>query len=86
MLAAVLGGLAFQVPVGRLSDRFDRRIVPAALGVGLAGASSRLDPPTAHTSSYPAGRGPARRGCLDFSTLFAWPTRSTACRPIGSSP
>lgn len=35
MLAAVLGGLAFQVPVGRLSDRFDRRIVVAALGAGL---------------------------------------------------
>src|SRR5262249_47345694 len=25
MLFAVLGGLAFQVPIGRLSDRFDRR-------------------------------------------------------------
>jgi MFS family permease len=36
MLVAVLGGLAFQVPVGRLSDRFDRRIVLAALGVGFA--------------------------------------------------
>ena len=31
MLAAVLGGLAFQIPVGRLSDRFDRRIVLAVL-------------------------------------------------------
>jgi MFS family permease len=36
MLVAVLGGLAFQVPVGRLSDRFDRRIVLAALGLGFA--------------------------------------------------
>jgi MFS family permease len=36
MLAAVLGGLAFQVPVGRLSDRFDRRIVLAALSLGVA--------------------------------------------------
>lgn len=36
MLAAVLGGFVFQVPVGRLSDRFDRRIVLAALGLGLA--------------------------------------------------
>jgi MFS family permease len=35
MLAAVLGGLAFQVPVGRLSDRFDRRTVIAALAVCL---------------------------------------------------
>lgn len=37
MFAAVLGGLLFQVPVGRLSDRIDRRAVIAALGVGLAG-------------------------------------------------
>jgi hypothetical protein len=29
MLVAVLGGLAFQVPVGWLSDRFDRRLVLA---------------------------------------------------------
>jgi MFS family permease len=36
MLAAVLGGLAFQVPVGRLSDRLDRRTVLAALSAGLA--------------------------------------------------
>src|SRR5215471_15047016 len=36
MLVAVLGGLAFQVPIGRLSDRFDRRIVLAALGLGFA--------------------------------------------------
>jgi MFS family permease len=42
MLAAVLGGLAFQVPVGRLSDRFDRRVVLAALGVGFAGAAIAL--------------------------------------------
>lgn len=36
MLAAVLGGLAFQIPVGWLSDRFDRRIVLAVLGVSFA--------------------------------------------------
>jgi MFS family permease len=36
MLATVLGGLAFQIPIGRLSDRFDRRIVMAALGAGFA--------------------------------------------------
>ena len=29
MLAAVLGGFAFQIPVGRLSDRVDRRMVVA---------------------------------------------------------
>jgi MFS family permease len=42
MLAAVLGGLAFQVPIGRLSDRFDRRIVLAALGVGIVGTAAAL--------------------------------------------
>jgi len=42
MLVAVLGGLAFQVPVGRLSDRFDRRIVLAALGLGFAGSAGAL--------------------------------------------
>jgi MFS family permease len=42
MLAAVLGGLAFQVPVGRLSDRFDRRLVLSVLGAGLVGAAVAL--------------------------------------------
>ncbi|HEX7200620.1 MAG TPA: MFS transporter, partial [Dongiaceae bacterium] len=42
MLVAVLGGLAFQIPVGRLSDRFDRRIVLAALSIGFAGAAVAL--------------------------------------------
>jgi MFS family permease len=36
MLMAVLGGLAFQIPVGRLSDRFDRRMVLALLSLGFA--------------------------------------------------
>lgn len=36
MLVAVLGGLAFQVPVGRLSDRNDRRLVLAGLAAGFA--------------------------------------------------
>ena len=39
MLAAVLGGFAFQIPVGRLSDRVDRRMVVAALGLGFAGTA-----------------------------------------------
>jgi MFS family permease len=42
MLVAVLGGLAFQIPVGRLSDRFDRRIVLAVLGLGFAGSAVGL--------------------------------------------
>jgi MFS family permease len=36
MLVAVLGGLTFQVPVGWLSDRFDRRLVLAVLALGFA--------------------------------------------------
>jgi len=46
MLMAVLGGLAFQVPVGRLSDRFDRRAVLATLCVGcwVCFHRDRLDP------------------------------------------
>ncbi|HRO59490.1 MAG TPA: MFS transporter [Burkholderiaceae bacterium] len=42
MLTAVLGGLAFQVPVGRLSDRFDRRTMLVILGAGLFVASFAL--------------------------------------------
>lgn len=42
MLAAVLGGLAFQIPVGHLSDRLDRRMVLAGLCVGLASAALAL--------------------------------------------
>lgn len=39
MLTTVLGGLAFQIPVGRISDHFDRRIVLAVLGFGFAAAA-----------------------------------------------
>ena len=42
MLAAVFGGLAFQIPVGRLSDRLDRRIVLTGLCLGLVGTSIAL--------------------------------------------
>ena len=42
MLTAVLGGLAFQIPVGRLSDRLDRRMVLAGLCMGLVGAAIAL--------------------------------------------
>ena len=42
MLTAVLGGLAFQIPVGRLSDRLDRRMVLAGLCIGLVGAAIAL--------------------------------------------
>lgn len=36
MLLAVLGGFAFQIPVGRLSDKFDRRAILALLSAGFA--------------------------------------------------
>jgi len=42
MLVAVLGGLALQVPVGRLSDRGDRRIVLAGLALGYSAAAILL--------------------------------------------
>ena len=42
MLASVFGGLAFQIPVGRLSDRFDRLVVLIGLCLGLGGASVAL--------------------------------------------
>ncbi|MET0429202.1 MAG: MFS transporter [Microvirga sp.] len=39
MVSVVLGGLAFQVPVGRLSDRFDRRLVLLAVALGFAASA-----------------------------------------------
>ena len=55
MLVAVLGGLAFQVPVGRFSDRFDRLIVLAVLGIGFAGTAVAL----LHLPHHPAEVLPA---------------------------
>jgi MFS family permease len=42
MLVAVLGGFAFQIPVGRLSDRFDRRVVLASIAAGTAASAGVL--------------------------------------------
>ncbi|PZU92887.1 MAG: MFS transporter [Chelatococcus sp.] len=42
MLMVVLGGLALQVPVGKLSDRSDRRIVLAGLALGFAASAVLL--------------------------------------------
>jgi MFS family permease len=42
MLAAVLGGLVFQIPIGSLSDRFDRRLVLVGLALGFACTSVAL--------------------------------------------
>lgn len=36
LATAIFGGLAFQIPVGMLSDRFDRRIVAGGIAAGLA--------------------------------------------------
>ena len=42
MLAFVLGGLAFQIPVGQLSDRLDRCMVLTGFSLGLLGTSIAL--------------------------------------------
>ena len=42
MSVTVLGGLAFQVPIGQLSDRFDRRLVLAALCVGFTASAAAM--------------------------------------------
>lgn len=42
MLTAVLGGFAFQIPVGLLSDRIDRRLLAGALAAGVAGTALAL--------------------------------------------
>jgi MFS family permease len=51
MLVAVLGGLAFQIPVGRLSDRFDRLIVLGVLSVSLSGVAVAL-PRLPHSPTF----------------------------------
>ncbi|WP_196160302.1 MFS transporter [Reinekea sp. G2M2-21] len=40
MSAAVLGGAIFQIPLGRLSDRYDRRII--LIGIAVAGVAGSL--------------------------------------------
>ena len=83
MLVAVLGGFAFQIPVGRLSDRFDRRIVLAFLSLGFA----------ALPLLWCSCRAPCRRSCrpqscsadsCQHSIPSASRTPTIACRPIGS--
>jgi MFS family permease len=67
MLVAVLGGLVLQIPVGRLSDRFDRRLVLAgvSLGVACAAVSVVLLPRTLVAVLPPAA---VLGGCM--STLY----------------
>ena len=55
MLFAVLGGLAFQVPIGRLSDQFDRRTVLSMLSIGFgATAIAVVNLPHSRTVIFPA--------------------------------
>jgi MFS family permease len=55
MLFAVLGGLAFQVPIGRLSDQFDRRTVLSMLSIGFAAtAIAVVNLPHSRTVILPA--------------------------------
>jgi MFS family permease len=85
MLAAVLGGLVFQVPIGRVSDKLDRRLVIALVGSGFAFAAlvvvwlPRNLPP-----SFPRPRSSAAscRRC----TRSAWRMRMTACLRIAWFP
>jgi MFS family permease len=67
MLVAVLGGFAFQIPVGRLSDQFDRRIVLAFLSLGFAAtAFVMVFLPRANSTMLPAAL--LLGGCM--STLY----------------
>ncbi len=52
MTAAILGGAAFQFPLGRVSDRIDRRIVILVLTVLGAGASAAMSSFTATGSDW----------------------------------
>ena len=42
MATAIFGGLTFQIPVGRLSDRYDRRLVAGAVALGLSAIALTL--------------------------------------------
>ena len=50
MALAITGGLLMQIPVGRLSDRFDRRLVAGAMAFAFAGLALALVP--AHTTRW----------------------------------
>lgn len=67
MLVAVLGGLAFQIPVGRLSDRSDRRIVLSGVSLSVTGAAVALVL-LPHTLAFVVPLAAALGGCM--STLY----------------
>ena len=64
MAAVILGGVAFQVPIGRLSDRMDRRWVIAAVALltamvaSAAGVARRMLPPWTLFPGLLPGRRP----------------------------
>lgn len=69
LTAAMIGGMAFQVPFGRLSDRIDRRYVMAlagAIGVAVSAAMVVFAP----TSSYTIVLGMFALGSVLF-TIYA---------------
>jgi MFS family permease len=83
MLASVFGGLAFQIPAGRLSDRFDRRMVLAGLCLGLGGTSIALVYLPRNLLAVLGRLFYLLAFCQHFS-LFRSPTRMTACMVSGS--
>jgi MFS family permease len=86
MLFAVLGGLAFQIPIGRVSDQFDRRVVLSMLSFGFC----RNRDCAGHLAALSPGdlvrRGAARRLHVDaVPGLCRQRTRSNAGRSGGRS-
>ncbi len=81
MLVAVLGGLAFQIPIGRLSDRFDRRSVLAAVSLGLTATAVSSTTSAAYLVGRLASLYLARRLHVDIvSDLRCLRARPNACR------
>ena len=85
MLVAVLGGLAFQIPVGRLSDRFDRRIVLAVLSGGFAASAFVMVLPAAVLGRPFSRSQSCSADSCQHSIPFASRTPTIGCRPIGFS-
>jgi len=82
MLAAVLGGLAFQIPVGWLSDRFNRLLVSVGgTWYWSHRCRRRTGPPAAHSPDDPACGCVFRRLCVDpLPCVCSRRTRSNDCR------
>ncbi len=86
MLSA-LGGLAFQIPVGRVSDRFDLRIVIAVLGGCLtATAIGLLKLPQTPSMLYQATRLAPISGTFDILAPQAAPLAHEAAGNAETQP